>query len=518
MASIKGLAAINERISDFSEYVGQLLGSFELSRKLGLKRLDWLLIKSFIGPFVLTFFIALFVLIMQFLWKYIDDLVGKGLNTWILIELIFYASARLVPMALPLAVLLSSIMTFGALGEHMELTAAKSAGISLVRMMFPLVVLVGLISVGAFFFSNNLLPVANLKCATLIHDIQHQKPTVAIKEHIFYNEIDGFNLRVEKKDPDGNGLHQIIVYDHTSGQGADHIIMAEKGMLTQDEAAMSLTLTLENGNQFKDVKPKNPEEQKYEMYRTHFKSWEKKFDLSKFKLSRSDEGFFKDMKQMMTLSQLRQQLDTINMEKEQQLSSLRNYLQPYYGFRKTQLDSPKVHLKVSPEHFGSMEEVLKKYDRKERIAVMERAMMQARNVKNYSEIVDNQMGFKNTAWVAHMIEVYRKFTLSVACLVLFLIGAPLGSIIRKGGLGWPLFYAIVLFIVYHVSSIIGEKTSEKMVISVFSGMWLSTFILLPLGIWLTIKAAHDSKLFNADFYVIWFRRIFKGRRPVQTSK
>lgn len=456
---------------------------------------------------------------MQFLWKYIDDLVGKGLNTWVLIELIFFQSARLVPMALPLAVLLSSIMTFGALGEHMELTAAKSAGISLIRMMRPLAFFVGAVSVGAFFFSNNVMPVANLKTATLIHDIQHQKPTVAIKERIFYNDIDGFNLRVEKKDADGNGLHHIIVYDHTSGMGADHIIMAEKGTLTQDDKGMSLTLLLENGNQFKDVKPKNPEEVTYEMYRTHFASWEKKFDLSKFKLSRSDETFFKDMKQMMTLNQLRHQLDTIEIERQTQIRTFHNYMQPYYNFRRTGIDSVEKKAAIAPLQFRDTRQLLRQFEPRERNAIMERALQQARNVKNYAEVVDNQLNFKKSAYAEHMIEVYRKFTLSVACLVLFFIGAPLGSIIRRGGLGWPLFYAILLFIVYHVSSIIGEKMAEKLVVTTFTGMWLSTFVLTPLGLWLTYKAANDSKLFYADAYIrTWLRvrekikTIFSERR------
>jgi lipopolysaccharide export system permease protein len=217
-------------------------------------KLDWLLVKSFIGPFILTFFIALFVLVMQFLWKYVDDLVGKGLNTFVLFELIFYASARLVPLALPLAVLLSSIMTFGSLGEHFELTALKASGVSVLRMMRPLIVVVSMISIFAFVFSNYLLPFSNLKFQTLLYDIRNQKPTVAIKDGIFYNDIDGFNIRVDKKDPDGNTLHGIILYDHSSGLGSDHVIYAEKGQLIQDEKNMALTFFLENGKAIQGCK------------------------------------------------------------------------------------------------------------------------------------------------------------------------------------------------------------------------------------------------------------------------
>ena len=487
------------------------------AKYLPIKKFDWLLVKSFIGPFVLTFGIALFVLVMQFLWKYVDDLVGKGLSTWVLCELLFYASARLVPMALPLAVLLASIMTFGDLGEHMELTAAKSAGISLLRMMRPLLVTVIGISFFAFFFSNNLLPIANLKFMALLYDIRHQKPTVAIKEGIFYNEIDGFNLRVGKKGDDGLTLYNILIYDHTSGQGDDHIVTAQKGQMTQNERAMALTLTLENGEQYKEIAPKTPDKQNYEMYHTSFGSWEKKFDLSKFKLTRTDENFFKDVKQMMTFTQLIHQIDTINIDKSNLAKGLHNYVTPYYGYMRTGLDTLKVPPKPVDVNFSTdfknTSDMLRTFNKSETNSIMERALAQARNVKNYSNIVMKQMEFKDSDIVQHMIEVYRKFTLSIACIVLFMIGAPLGSIIRKGGLGWPLFWSVLFFILYHVSSIIGEKTAEKMVISTFTGMWMSTFVLLPIGLFLTYKAANDSPLFDFDFY-IRIVSILKRKKPV----
>jgi lipopolysaccharide export system permease protein len=485
------------------------------ARYLPVKKFDWLLVKSFIGPFILTFFISLFVLVMQFLWKYVDDLVGKGLSTWVLCELLFYASARLVPMALPLAVLLSSIMTFGDLGEHMELTAAKSAGISLLRMMKPLLATVCCISVFAFFFSNNIMPMANLKYNVLLYDITHQKPTVAIKEGIFFNDIDGFNMRVGKKSDDGNSLYDMLIYDHTSNQGDDHIITAKKGQMTQDDKNMSLTLTLENGAQYKELAPKKPDEQDYEMYHTTFGRWEKKFDLSKFKLSHSDETFFKDMKQMMTFNQLRHQIDTINRDKANLAAGLHGYISPYSGYIRTGLDTLKAPPKVAGNvnfstSFKNTGEMLRTFSTADRNAIIERALTEARSIKNYTNIVLKQMEFKDTDIMEHMIEVYRKFTLSIACIVLFLIGAPLGSIIRKGGLGWPLFWSVLFFIVYHVTSIIGEKLADKLVIGTFKGMWMSTFLLLPIGIFLTYKAANDSPLFNIDFYVRFFTGL-KGR-------
>lgn len=463
-----------------------------------MKKLDKLVIKSFIGPFVLTFCIAQFVLVMQFLWKYIDDLVGKGLSNGVLLELLLYASARLVPLALPLAVLLSSIMTYGALGEHYELTAIKSAGVSLWRSMRALVITVLGISIFAFFFSNNLLPMANLKFGALLYDIRHQKPTMAIKPGIFYSGIDGFFIRVESKDDETNTLNNITVYDHTSGKGNDHVITATKGAMEQDDEALALTLKLENGKQYRELESKDPEKKNYEMVSTTFKSWEKKFDLSKFKLARTDENFFKDLKQMLNLKQLYDEIDTIKVHNERLAESLNTSIVPYQNFKKYRTDTTAA--KIPAVNAQSATDLVKEFDRDKRLQVMELAMNRARNIKNFADVTAKQLDYRDHDLTVHMIEVYRKFTLSIACLVLFFIGAPLGSIIRKGGLGWPLFYCVLFFIFYHVSSIIGEKLAENNVLTAFGGMWLSTFILTPIGLFLTLKAANDSKLFSADYY------------------
>lgn len=479
-----------------------------------MKKLDWLTVKSFIGPFILTFFIALFVLVMQFLWKYIDDLVGKGLSVGILIELLFYASARLVPVALPIAVLLSSIMVFGAFGEHYELTAVKSAGVSLLRFMQALIIMVVCISIFAFIFSNNILPMANLKFSRLLYDIRNQKPSLALKPGIFYNGIDGYFIRIEDKEDDKNTLYGMTVYDHTSGKGNDHVITAEKGSMEQDDEQMALTLRLENGKQYREVDPKDPQQKKtYEMISTSFKTWEKKFDLSKFKLNHTDEEYFKDMKQMLTLGQLNTQLDTIKMEADNIKVGYKNYVSNYYNYTKYKIDTLATAA-VQPGNtpITNVNQLLSGYDSKRRIDLVAQALAQARNIKNYAEISAKQLEFKEQSRVQHMVEVYRKFTLSIACLVLFFIGAPLGSIIRKGGLGFPLAYAIVFFILYHVSSMIGEKMAEKDVMTPFGGMWFSTFILLPIGLFLTVKATNDSKLFQPETYLSPITSLFKKRK------
>lgn len=461
---------------------------------------------------VLTFCIAQFVLVMQFLWKYIDDLVGKGLNVWVLIQLLAYASARLVPLALPLAVLLASIMTYGSFGEHFELTATKAAGVSLLRFMRPLMYTVTGISIFAFYFSNNMLPLANLKFSALLYDIRHQKPTLALKPGIFYSGIDGFFIKTEQKDDKTNSLFNITVYDHTSGKGDDHVITASSGKMIQDDDAMALTLLLEDGKQYREMDPKDPNSKNtYPMVSTTFGSWEKRFDLSQFKLSRTDESFFKDIKQMMNLRQLYGEIDTINIESNNLKKGLIGYTKPYLNMSKYGIDTLNKPATVAPAKFDSVSQLLAEFPRIKKIQVMEVAMNNARNIKNYADVTTKQLDFKDGNMVQHMVEVYRKFTLSIACLVLFFIGAPLGSIIRRGGLGWPLFYSVILFIIYHVTSLTGEKLAENGVLTSLSGMWLSTFVLTPVGVFLTLKASADSKIYSSEYYRNLIYRIFQSK-------
>lgn len=456
-------------------------------------KIDGLVVRSFAGPFVLTFFIALFVLVMQFLWKYVDELVGKGLSPWILAELMFFASARLVPLALPLAMLLASIMTFGSFGEHLELIAVRGAGVSLLRFMRPLIITSVFISIFAFFFSNNLLPIANLKFSALLYDIRQQKPTLALKEGLFYNGFDGYSMRIGKKDEATDRIYDMLIYDHTGGSGNDHVIMAKEAAMVQDEAHLMLTLKLKNGSQYKEVIPTGVRDTSHAMYRTYFKSWEKRFDMSEFKLSRSDESWFRDLKSMLTLRQLSGQIDTLKLDGQKILSSFNDFLRPYG------LDS-QAQFKTTATAFNPSNE-FSKQSKSTRLLVLNQAINKARNIHNYADITNKQMIFKQEQIKENTIEIYRKFTLSIACLVLFFIGAPLGSIIRKGGLGWPLFYAVLFFILYHVSSIMGEKMAETNILSTFSGMWLSTFLLLPIGVFLTLKASNDSPIFSLDFYL-----------------
>ena len=287
---------------------------------LPIKKVHKLIIGSFIGPFILTFFIALFILLMQFLFKYIEDLVGKGLEWYVVLELIVYASSTLVPMALPLAILLSSIMTFGNLGEHYELVALKSAGISLRKIMMPLVYCVLLISIGAFYFSNVAMPYANLKMGALMWDVKNQKPTLALKEGVFFNGMDGFSIRVGKKEKDGQTLKDIVIYNHSNQSGNKNVMMADSGRMLKSENDRFLIIELFNGISYEESGTPNTINDRKQLLRVKFKQHEVKFDLSTFQMNRTDENLFKDHYTMLNINQLKYYEDSLTKKKASETS------------------------------------------------------------------------------------------------------------------------------------------------------------------------------------------------------
>ncbi|HXH17666.1 MAG TPA: LptF/LptG family permease [Chitinophagales bacterium] len=468
-----------------------------------MKKIDKLVLGRFIGPFILTFFITLFIIVMQFLWKYIDDLVGKGLEWQIIAELIFYASASFVPLALPLAVLLSSIMTMGSFGENYELVAAKSSGISLVRFLAPLIAAVVLISTGAFFFSNNLLPQANLKMYTLLYDVRHQKPALNIKEGIFYNEIEGYSIKVGNKEPDNKTIEDIIVYDHTSGKGNDNVLIAERGEMFTTADGRFMVLRLINGRQYSEMKPQTSQNN-YEHLRTDFKKWEKYFDLSQFALQRTDEKFWRNHYEMLSLRQLRIKIDSMKSQLNEKEEGFAASLNEHYSSIRlfSMMDSGKAFDTRLLTDFNSLRA-------NEKSEVLKRALNSARSVKSLAGIADRDIKYKKRSLVRHELTWHRRFTFSAACIVLFFIGAPLGAIIRIGGLGMPLVISVLFFVVFHVLTMSGQKIAEEGVFSAAQGSWLATSLLLPIGIFLTYKSMRDSSLLNLDWYYSVVNRLIQ---------
>jgi len=473
-----------------------------LFAKDSVKKLTLLVLRAFAGPMVLTFLISLFVLLMQFLWKYIDDLVGKGLD-WIIIgKLMVYVSITLVPLALPLAILLSSIMTFGNMAEHFEITACKSAGMSLQRIMRPLIVTAILICITAFFFSNVILPLANLKMNALLYDVRQQKPALYIKEGVFYNGIDGYSIKIGEKSSDGRTLHDIMIYDHRENRGNTNLIMAESGSMVMSDDERYLILTLNNGTSYEE-KSSAPGKNNRPLMRSEFEQQVVRFDLSSFKMTRTNEQLFKDNYQMLNLNQLSQAADSI----KNKLNLKREDL--YYRARISYAIIPDSLNKIN--NTSSLElkedEMIKNFAADKRGMILNSALLSARNMSSITSDIIEDLDGKSRVLAKHRIEWHRKFTLSFACLILFFIGAPLGAIIRKGGLGLPVVVSIILFVSYHVISISSEKFAREGVLTPFEGMWMSSIILLPVGIFLTYKATTDSALFDRDSYLRFFKRL-----------
>jgi len=454
-----------------------------------MKRLHLFLIRSFLGPFIATFFIAVFLLLMQFLWKYIDDLVGKGLEFTQIAELLFYASARFVPVALPIAMLLSSVMVFGKLGEQYELVALKSAGISLYKLLLPLVFLVLLFSYGSFLFSNYVMPIANLKNGSMIYDIQKKKPALNIKEGVFYKDIEGFSIKVNKKDADGITLKDILIYDHTSGDGNNKLIIAKSGkmQLTIDEKFLELILY--NGHSYIDI-PEKKRKKENPFRTTHFKEDLIRFDLESFNTIKNSEKLYKGHYAMLNNKQLTSAIDSLQLKYQEKELLFKNNISSKYE-NKLMLDS-------------NFEVTMSTTNKKQQYDI---AINKIRTIKSIVKSNKDNLEYQKIIITKHKIEWHRKISLAVACLLLFLIGAPLGSIIRKGGFGIPVLVSILFFIFYHVLNIIGEKAAKDLSMQAYEGIWLSNIIFLPIAIFLIYKAKNDSKLFDFTRINLVFNRL-----------
>lgn len=565
-----------------------------------IKKLDLLIIKAFIGPFIATFFITLFVLVLQFFWLYIDDIVGKGVDLLTVGRLIMYVGATLVPLALPLAVLLSSIMTFGNLGETFELIAIKSAGIPLLRFMRPLLLISLVICYVAFLFNNNIIPIANLRMNTLKYDIIISKPAFDIKEGVFYDKIEGYVIKIGKKDKDDSTIHAVVIYEQDFQGLQDHIIVAEKGKMLVTPDKHSLQFVLQNGCIYQEGKG-DRSSTATEFIRMGFKEYKKILDLTSFKLNRTDDSAFRNNYQMLSLHQLGKNIDSIeklNAAYRKKASTdlgtglkFSQYLdttgwteiEKNPGIRSKYLLAKPTAPYVAPDTARPVAAVLPATataaprpatdtgsptaaaiaaaKEKARVLASKNGPVTAQNAKPTTQnkkpttknqqqktspppvfkdylpdsvrttVLDRTISQINSVKInldqpallfeneqndlrIHLIAWHEKLTLSVACLVMFLIGAPLGSIIRKGGIGMPLVIAVIFFVIFFLLNNFGKKFVKQDVLTPIAGMWLATYVLTPIGLFLIYKAVQDSQLFNKEFYFRTIRaiRAFLQRR------
>jgi len=473
-----------------------------------VKKLHFFIIKAYLRPFVTTFLIVLFILMMLFLFKYIDEFVGKGVDWFTVAELIFYANASNVPLALPLAILLSSIMTFGAMGENYELVAIKASGVSLTRAMLPLLVIMAVLCLTTFYFANIVIPQANLKIASTIYEFRQTKPSFLIKEGVFYDGIDGYSIKVEKKDEQTQTLYGIILYDHTKGNGNTTVLRAEEGEMYKSSDEQYLILKLKHGVRYEEMRGERNRNQRERLVRVQFEEHEQKFLLTGFSVADIDEDLFKNNYQMQNIRQLAYSADSLNTRRLQELDRLAKDIAPYYIYSRDSLFHKYEPLDI---HFEEAD-FLMNIDENDRELVLHSALGYMRNVKSNTAPAATRNADEYKIVKRHWVEYHRKFTLSVACFVLFFIGAPLGAIIRTGGLGLPVVVAIVFFLVFHITSTVGEKAAREGGWAPFAGMWLSTAILVPLGVFLTYKATSDSALFDVENYLRFFRRLNPWRK------
>ena len=463
-----------------------------------IKKLDKLIFKSFIGPFIITFFIAFFVLMMQILWKYIDDLVGKGLDFITISQFLWYASASLLTLAMPIAILISSIMTFGNLGESFELVAIKSSGISLLRFMRPLIFFAILLSYITFLFANYVIPYATLKFKTLYSDIYFKKPAFDLKEGVFFTHIPNYAIKIGKKDADGKTIHNVLIYE----QGnilQDNCICAETGIMKISDDKNFLEFNLENGYRYQEKG--NPYDSATEFIRLGFKNFKKLFDLSVLQKQTTPDSVFKGNYQMLSARQLNKNIDSL-VRIEDSLSKKANFYftnNLHYTAEKDSkwITAAKTTLPADNRLFP--DSLIMK--------INDRSITIANELKNSLQFSTGELESKEKDIRLHRIEWHRKFSLSLACLILFFIGAPLGSIIRKGGIGMPLVVAIIFFLIFHLLNMFGEKFVKESILPPYIGMWLAVIVLTPVGIFLTYKAMHDSQIFSKEFYYRIFNKI-----------
>jgi len=473
-----------------------------------MKKLDKLILKSFLGPFVLTFAVVEFILLTQYMLKYLDDLVGKDLGINVIAQLLGYFSINMVPVAMPLAVLISSLMTFGNLGEHHELTAIKTSGISLPRILRPVFFVALFLSIGAFFFNNNIVPKANLKAYSLLWDIRQKKPSLDIKEKTFYNGIPGYSIKVDEKDDEGTNLKGIMIYDHTNGQGNTTVILADSGKMYMKYNEQFLALDLYNGQIFAEEKQNgfNNTASNGGFVRQQFKNNNILFNLASFNLDRTREELFKGSKMMLNIKELHHVTDSIRtqLHANQKLNSVQ--ISSYYSYfpvdsiRRDKARKVNEKIKVTAKPLPEISR-----------DVYAMAANKARNIRSFTTA--NAEIFKKNFREAnnYEIEIYKKYTQSFACLMMFLIGAPLGAIIRKGGLGMPVIISIFFFIIYYVLTILGEKYGREGIMIVQVGMWAANAILLPIGLFFLYQARNDANLFEFSI-----KRLF-SRKPKKSA-
>lgn len=463
-----------------------------------MKALSKFIIKSFWMPFLGAFLVTWFIFVMQYMWVWIDEFIGKGLEVIVILKFLGLLSTTLVPIALPLGILFASIMTYGNLGESSELVAVKAAGISIAKFTRPLFGFIILITILSFLFNNYVIPKAQIKASALIYDIQNKKPVVAIKAGTFYKGIPHHTIYIGSKESDDKTVNDVKIYDHKTGRGNDKITLAKKGKMYISNDKRFLIFELNDGCRYEEKNSVRGDER--ELTRFNFKYWKKAFDLSDFNMPKTNESYFKGLRGAMNVMQIKYQIDTSNQTIAKTYESNKELLKAQLLMAKKDsgqlakmpvvTDTGKFSIQTVPDSL--------------RGTVLSLTEISTRNIKSMLEVNKQNLKLQLMNLTEHKIELNKRFTLPMACTLLFIIGAALGSIIRKGGLGMPFVAAIIFFVIYYVLNTVGEKMAKENVLSVAAGMWAPSFVLLIIGTFLMVKANNDSPLMSKE----WYYRVF----------
>lgn len=465
--------------------------------------------RSFLPPFMTTFFIAMFVLNMQFLWKYIDDIVGKGLEVSIIIELLFYQSLATTPLALILATMIASVMTLGNHAERFELASMKSAGISLMRVMRPLLVATLCIAGISLFFSDKIIPVASLKFKSRLYDIRKQKPALSLDAAQYNYDFQNFVIYIDSKSSDNTEIRGVRFYDHTRHQGNVNQTNAAKGTMYYSDDKQFMIMNLVDGERYEKVMTDDAKQMSTQPFvRMKFKEFGCMFNLKEFEMKETDEDLFKNHYSLLSIKQLWKSIDSVSFRLKSQYAqmALNADIRFYFAAQSTnglppekreatRTYSPPTLLAPDP-NFQGKTRFLDQFPVAQRKELCTLAQSGVADIQSNATAVLKNTQSVREGHVLYENEIHRKFALAFACLLFLFIGAPMGAIIRKGGFGWPILIAIIFFTVFFVLSLVGEKMSKSLAWPPYVGMWFPTYILLPLGVLLTWKASKDSKVFD----------------------
>jgi len=533
-----------------------------------MKKMDQLVITSFIPPFIVAFSIAMFVLLMQILWLYIDDIAGKGLGPLMILELLVYRSMSLIPMALPLGILIASVMVMGNLAEHYELSSLKSAGVSLIRIIRPLLFFGVIALFFSIYTSNTLIPKANLKFGSRMFDIQQKKPALSLEVGTFNDDFFGYSIHIGEKSNNGRDVSDVLIYDQRQlNTGELTIITAREGEMYSTDDEQAFVMILKDGYQYLEQRQgQHHSEGEHPYVRTHFTTWEKKFDLSEFALDRTNPDLFKSNRQMLTARQLSGAADSIERKMTERQIELSNYLSNYITTE--ELDSTYIRDASGEKKFQespdrppegaisgkekepqltseprivefreaqkqasrgsggkevprSIEKPLHEYasfaetfDPMERDRLYRKARTYSRSILNQAESASRTLERLRESRVKHLYDLHMKYSMAVICIIFILIGAPMGAIVRKGGFGYPILVSIIFFMLFVILTIFCRKVAESFILPAVAAAWLPCAVLLPVGLILTNKAMNDSRIFEAARLSAFLRKlgIKKGKK------